>query len=379
MIKEIKPELDTKKLNDVVGLTKKILKIAYILVAILGVYAITILAKEWKITSFIFVMLKIISPLFIGIIIAWLFDPFVTAMKKKGVNRILGSAITYVLLLGFLFVIISSIIPLLSSQINDFAKTIPMVFSSIKQWIDDVFHGLDNIKNFDAQATKLEIFHAIEDFGTGLSNNLPNILVDVLKSLLAGLGNIFVGLIIGFYLLISFDNVNGSLLTFLPKKFRKDSTKLVAEIDGSLRGFVKGALIDSTFVFILMSILFWMVGLKAPVLFGLFCGMTNIIPYVGPYIGGFPALIFAFSQNIALGFLILLIIVTVHFLEGNFFQAIIMSKTTHLHPVSIMLGLLIFGHFWGILGMLVATPIIAVIKSIYVFFDDKYHFLNFNN
>ena len=370
-------ELDNKKLNDVIGLTKKILKIAYILIAVLGVYAMTLLIKEWHIAPFIYDILKVAAPLFIGVIIAWLFDPFVTNMKKKGLTRVLGSIVTYVLIIGLLFVVISSIIPLLSNQISDFAKTIPTVFDSIKDWVNNIFKSLAHIKNFDVEATKLDIFHKLNDFGLGLTNDLPDMTVNFLQSFFAGLGNLLIGLIIGFYLLVSFDSVNESLLTFLPNRFRKDSKKLIMDIDNTLRNFVKGAVIDSTFVFIVTSALLWMVGLKAPVLFGLFCGITNVIPYAGPYIGGIPAIIFGFSQNPTVGVLTLLVIILVQFFEGNFFQPIIMSKSTKLHPVTIMLGLLIFGHFWGIIGMFVSTPVIAVLKSIFVFFDNKYDILNF--
>ena len=115
-----------------------------------------------------------------------------------------------------------------------------------------------------------------------------------------------------------------------------------------------------------------MVGLKAPALFGFFCGLTNIIPYLGPYIGGAPAVIVGFTQSPTIGILTIVVIAVIQFLEGNFLQPVIMSKTTKLHPVTIILGLLVFGYFFGILGMLLSTPIIAVCKTIFQFFDKKY-------
>ena len=66
-------------------------------------------------------------------------------------------------------------------------------------------------------------------------------------------------------------------------------------------------------------------------------------------------------------------------MEGNFIQPMVMSKTTKLHPVTIMIGLLVFGHFWGILGMFVSTPIIASCKAIFTYFDDKYNLIRFND
>lgn len=370
-------DLDTKKLNDVLGLAKNILKIVYILIVVLAIYSTTILIKEWKVLVFFTTILKIVAPLFIGLLIAWLFDPIVTKLKKKGISRLWGSIITYALMLTAIALVIGTIIPLLSSQINELVKTLPNVFNTMKSWIDGFFNNLNSIDNFNADSMKTEVFLKLEEFGNNLTSDLPTITVNFIKSLLSGLGTILVGLIIGFYILISFGKVK--IIDMLPLNVRSDSKKLLLRIDDSLRRFVKGAFYDATLVFAVTSILFFIVGLKAPLLFGLFCGLTNVIPYAGPYIGGTPAVIIGFSQNPTVGLLTLLVIVVVQFIEGNFFQPVIMSKSTKLHPVTIILGLLVFGHFFGIIGMFVSTPIIAVVKSIYKFFDEKYDFLNFYN
>ena len=377
--KNTEKEIDIKKLNDVIGLSKKILKITYFLIFIVGVYAITMLIKEWNIMIFLKTLLTIVSPLFIGIVIAWLFDPFVRWLKRKGVRRVFGATLAYILFVGGIFIVVSSIVPLLSEQINEFANSIPSIFDSIKNWIDGAFDKLGNIRNFDAASVKVELFNKIEEVGMGLTQSLPETMVTFLKSFFSGMGIFVVGLIIGFYLLISFDNVNETIITFLPKRFRTDARDLINEVNTSLRKFVQGTLLSATLVFITTSLGLSLSGIKAPLLFGLFCGLTNVIPYIGPYIGGLPAIIVGFSQDVTIGIFVLVVIIIIQFLEGNFFQPIIMSKTMKLHPVTIMLSLLIFGYYWGIIGMILATPVVAALKSIIMFFDDKYHILNFND
>ena len=372
-----KGSLDLTKVNDILGLSKRILKIVYILFFILSIYVILILAKELHFIEFVLTILKIVSPLFIGLIVAWLFDPFVKWLNKKGIKRFWGTFITYSILLGTIYIIIAAIVPLLSEQISDFAGMVPQIFDAIEGWIDGIFTQLGDIKNFNVESFKADIFEQIETIGVNLTNSLPTIVVDVVKSTFSGLGIIIVGLIIGFYLLISFDG-KGGIISFLPKKIQKTTIELIEEVDNSLRSFVQGALFDCTFVFIITTIGLWVIGLKAPLIFGLFCGLTNIIPYAGPYIGGIPAIIVGFSQDPMIGLLTLIVIVVIQFLEGNFIQPLIMSRTTKLHPVTIMLGLLIFGYFWGIIGMLVATPVIASVKAIIMFYDEKYNILHFN-
>ena len=377
--KSTEKTVDYSRLNDVISTSQKILKIVYILLVILAIYIITILFKELKLKPIILVLLRTISPLFIGLFIAWLFDPFVKWLKKKGIRRGYGTIITYILLIGGLAIIIGSIIPVLSNQINDFAKTIPSIFDTVKGWIDAGFDHLNNIDGFDALAVKEELFQQIENFGNGLTKSLPDMLVNFVSGFFSGAGSLLVGLIIGFYLLMSFDNAGDVMITLLPKKMQNDTRDLVNEVNTSLRRFVQGAIWDCLLIFVVSSLGLWLVGLKAPLLFGLFCGITNVIPFAGPYIGGAPAVVVGFSQGPMTGIFTLVVIAIIQFLEGNFIQPVIMSKTTKLHPVTIIIGLLIFEYFFGIIGMAISTPIIAALKSIFMFFDEKYGILNYND
>ena len=375
---EIK-EVDKKKLNELVTLSRNTVKILYILLIILGVYAIIRLAKEIKILEFILILLKVMAPLFIGFIIAWLFDPLVKWLQKKGIRRSIGTAITYVILIGAITLVMGGLIPLLSEQINEFIKVIPNIIDKAQLVLDETLGRLSIIEGLDIEAVKKDVLDKIIEIGTNITSDIPSMLVVFVKNIFSGMGSIIVGLVIGFYLLMSFDNVNETIITLLPKKIQRNTNEIIYEVNGSLRRFVLGAALDSLLIFIVSSIGFALVGLKAPFLFALFCALTNIIPYAGPYIGGIPAVIVGFSQGGAVGILTLLIIVIVQFLEGNFIQPLVMSKTTKLHPVTIMIGLLVFGHFWGIIGMFVSTPIIASAKAIFTYFDDKYNLIKTKN
>ena len=371
-----KENLDVSKLNDVITLSNKILKIVYVLAVILGIYVVIILCEKLQIKGIVLTILHTIFPLFIGIFIAWLFDPFVTFLQRKGMRRGFGTFLTYLLFVGTLAIIIGTIIPILSEQINEFVKSMPSIFESIRGWCDNIFANLNTIDGLDAMALKDELFRKIEEIGTGITSSLPDMLVQAVKSVFSGMGTFVVGLIIGFYLLLTFNNANDLLITLLPKRVQHDTRDLVNEVNASLRKFIQGAILDCGLIFVVMSIAFWIIGLKAPLLFGLFCGITNVIPYAGPYIGGAPAVIVGYSQGPLIGTLTLISIFVVQFLEGNFLQPLIMSKTTKLHPVTIILGLLVFGYFFGILGMVISTPVIAACKAIFLFFDDKYGILN---
>ena len=375
MFRKKNDELNIEKINDSVNLLNKILRIMFVLIIIVGIYLGIKLIQELKIKDIVIDILKIIAPVFIGLFVAWLFDPLVKKMQRKGIKRGIGAIIIYIVFISLLVILIAAIIPILTEQINDFVKTIPSIFSIITDWLKDITKGI-NIEGIDINNFTNEVTNKLGSFATNLAQSLPNLTVNFLKSFFSGIITFVVGLIIGFYFLIGFDNAGELIITLFPKYIQKDTRELTNEVNNSFRKFVEGALLDATFVFIITSIAFAIIGLKAPLLFGLFCGITNVIPYAGPYIGGIPAVIVGFSQGPLIGILTLLAVVVIQFLEGNFLQPFVMSKTTKLHPVTIITGLLIFGHFFGIIGMVVSTPIIAAIKSIFMFFNEKYEIIN---
>lgn len=363
--------INVAKVNEVADLSSKVLKVTYFLLLALGFYLLLLLIKELKLLHFIWTLVKVVAPLFIGILIAWLFDPFVRWLQTKKLNRTLGAIITYLILFVVVFIILAALIPLLMEQISEFASAAPSIFETIKGWILGLFDYIKNIDSLNVESLKGEFFSNFNKFAGEIGKNLPATLIGIISGFFSGMGTLILGLIIGFFLLVSFDSTS-SLLNFIPRNIRVTSMDLINDVNDSLRKYVQGAVIDCSVIFILTSIGLWIVGLKAPALFGFFCGLTNIIPYLGPYIGGAPAVIVGFTQSPTIGILTIVVIAIIQFLEGNFLQPLIMSKTTKLHPVTIMLGLLVFGYFFGILGMLLSTPLIAVCKTIFIFFDRKY-------
>lgn len=370
--------INIRKLNELINLSNLVVKILIMFLIVAGIYAGIIVLKEIKVLSFLFSVLKIISPLFIGLIIAWLLDPIVTYLNKKGLKRIFGSLICYVVMFLLIILILGSLIPVLYDQINDFVTlTLPSMFETTKNLINDFFNNFKNIEGFDVMSMKNEVFKKLEVHTTSLTSSLPAILVNIVKNLFSFIGVLAVGLVIGFFILLNMDETVKNIYMLFPVKYRTEAKNLFTALNRPLKRFVNGALLDCSLIFIVNAIGFSIIGLKAPLLFALFCGITNVIPYVGPYIGGAPAVIVGLTQNTTTGIVVLIFIAIVQCLEGNLLQPIIMSKTTKLSPIVIILGLLVFGHFFGIWGMVLSTPILGAIKELINYFDLKYGFLNF--
>ncbi|MEG0909136.1 MAG: AI-2E family transporter [Bacilli bacterium] len=375
--KEHSNELDIKGLNSVIEISRRVLKVIYIMALIAATYIFIRIGKELNIFNGILIILKIVSPLFIGMIIAWLFNPAVTWLQKKGIRRTLATFLVYFILITGIGLFLTALIPSLYVQIYEFVGALPSIYSSLKEWFDNIFDSFNKFNSFDTVALEKQILEKITTFSTNFAESLPELILGILSSLLSGVGTILVSLVIGFFLLVGFENTD-AVIGFLPRKIQEITQGLLNAVDTACRSFVTGSILDCLFIFVISSIGLYFVGLKAPLLFGLFCGITNIIPYLGPYIGGVPAVIVGFSQGVTTGILTLIVIGVIQLLEGNLLQPIILSKTTKLHPVTIMLGLLVFGYFFGITGMVISTPLIAAFKAIVLYLDKKYDILNFN-
>lgn len=367
-------KVDIKKVNEVVDLSSKVLRILYFLLVAALCYFVIIIFKETQVFYFIKTIFKVVFPLFIGLLIAWLFDPFVKWLEGKGVKRIFGAAITYFIIFIVLYLVLSSLIPLLIEQVKEIIRMSPYIFDKMRGWASDFFVQVETNSSLDVSKLKGEIFSSINDFASKLTTTMPSNFLGFISRMFSFLGTFILGLIIGFFLIVNFDS-SSKLIYLVPKRYRETTSSIMDEVNGSLRNYVKGAVIDSLLIFILSSFGLWICGLKAPLLFGLFCGLTNIIPYAGPYIGGVPAVVVGFTQSPMTGVFSLIVIAVIQFLEGNFLQPLIMAKTTKLHPVTILLGLLVFGHFFGIIGMLISTPLIATFKTIFKYYNDRYEFL----
>ena len=370
-------EVDITSLNHILHTGKRLINIGYFMAIVCIVLLGTYLIKEWKILKYIGEFLGVISPIFIGLLIAWFFDPFVTKLQKKKIPRIIGCILVYLLIFGVVFLIMYLFVPALISQVKDFVASAPSIFDDITDFVVNVIRKFDPNDTIKIKTLKKGIMDTITDFGLSIGSDMPKYIFSFGKALISGGVSLILGLMIGFYLLFDFEKVNSGLYHLMPTDWKDGYTELTHRINTSLRNYVQGVLIVMLLVFLTQSIGLTLAGMQAPILFALFCAVTDIIPYFGPYIGAIPAIIVGFTISPITGICVIISILIVQLLENNFYQPLIMGHTMKLHPVTIMVGLLVFEHFFGILGMIIATPCIACIKVIAVFILEKTGYIKY--
>lgn len=369
-----KEELNYHNLNEVIGLSKKMLKILYTCVILAIIVFVIILFKNLEIFKVLGSILGVISPFFIGLVIAWLLDPAVTYLQKKNVKRSIGTIVVFFVFILILYLLFRIMLPLLYTQLNEFiTNSLPTLIKSTGTFIENLFTKLETT-GFDFTSVETSVYKALENIGVDLTTGLPKAALNVVSTLVSSIGTFGLGLIVGFYLLIDFEGVK-KIFNYIPIKNKEGFNYIIGKLNIAFRSFVQGTLFISLIIMILSSIFYGIIGLPSALLFGLICGITNIIPYIGPWIGGAICVIVGLTVSPLTGILAGVVAFAIQQVDGMILQPLIMSKTMKLHPVTIMIGLLVFGYLFGILGMIFATPIMASIKIIASYYNEKYNLI----
>lgn len=376
-MKKKKEEINVTKLNEVISLSQKILKMTIIFFGIVGLYAITLIIKEWQVLGLIFKILNILIPLFIGLLIAWLLEPIIRYLKEKGVNRTLGAVLVYMILLSVFYFTFTGLIPLFLQEINDFLRIMPTILTDTTNWLNRFLEGFKEIEIIDITVIRNDVINYLNTLLSSITTEIPMLIINFVKNFFSFIGVFIIGLMIGFYLLISFNNLDESFLNRIPIKNKNEIITLFKDLNNSLFSYLKGEFLIAVIVFVGSTLILYLIGVEAPLLLGFICGVTNLIPYIGPFIGGGLAAIVGFTQTFSIGILVIIFITGFQSLESIILRPLVMSKTMRLHPVTVLTGLLIFGYFFGIIGLIIATPLVAMFKTISVFILKKYNVFEF--
>jgi len=340
-----------------------------------------------------------LAPFLIGLILAYIFNPLVgiidrnfisklapirtknpiKAEKKRKRHRGISAILTFLILLILIVVLIYLFAVMILDQV---------IFESIEtmlQGISNYFSQYDNI--LDGLTTQ---FPQILDLGldqkiqelldkgvTWLSENFSSrAILNFLSSLGIGIANFFLGIIVAVYILIDPDFlVRGGrkfIHALFPMKFAAKLREIINDIHEVLSSFIRGQLLDALIVATISSAALSAIGLNSAVLVGCFAGIANIIPYFGPIIGMVPAFIIGlFTDGIGKAVLAVVILLVLQQIDGNIIYPKIVGKQTELNPLVVLVSILFFGHFWGVVGMIIAVPIMAIIKRLFVRFANR--------
>lgn len=359
-------EINKSELNEVISLSKRLLKILYIVFIVVIILFLLLIFQKIKVINFLVDLFQVISPFFIGFIVAWLLRPIVKKVNEYIKSYTVSSFIVFVSFILIVGTLLYIFIPTFYNEVNELVGVLPGFVEKIISSINDIFLRFSDA-GFDLSEFKSELISNINTYSAEITKDLPNTIMSIIGTFISGLGSVGMGLVIGIYILIDYDNIAKHFKNMFPESIRDDVSLLATKMGVEARKCVNGTFLVALMVLVCDSVGFALIGLNAPLLFGFFCGVTDLIPFIGPYIGGAAAVIVGLTQSPIVGICALVICIIVQLIENYVLQPVVMSKASSLHPVIIIIALLVFGHFFGILGMILATPVLTIIRVLIEF------------
>lgn len=324
-------------------------------------------------------LFKICLPFIMGLLFAYILNPLVNKIENKlKVKRNYAIALTYmfiftVLIFGMLFVV-----PRLYQSCTELINEIPYYITSIQEWFNNLL-GKEEINN---------IINMIGLQGKELSNILVNSFSKMgsildgsfvfIKNVSTWIVSIVLGFLLSIYVLIDLDNFKKEtkkvVYIVLKKEKAEKFFEFVKLYDNMICTYVGIKAIDSLIIGVIAFIALHLVGAKYATIIALVVGCTNMIPYFGPMIGeaiGFLLNVFASPTK---GIIVFLCLFATQMFDAWYLDPKLVGGKVGVKPFFIILAIMIGGGFFGAIGMLLASPTMAVIKHYYVIWVEKHEY-----
>ena len=307
------------------------------------------------------------GPLLLALVIVYLLNPIVSRLEARGLPRVWGTLLTYVVFLGIVVVALRFMIPMVANQVSSFVSTLPGLLDRAQESLTDIAARLGiRLRSTDVLAS----LNPGGEAGSFISR-----IFGVTAGVLHAVVVFVLGLVLGFYLLVDLPKIQRGAMALIPQRRRDEVRSVLEQMGRALGGYFRGQLLVAAFVGVASMLGLYIVGLPYWALVGSVAGLFNLIPLIGPFIGAIPALFIAFTTSDSGGLLHLepgwpmalgasLALLTVQQIDNHIISPNVMARTVKLHPVTVMLGLLIGGTLAGLVGMLLTVPVIASAKIV---------------
>lgn len=329
-------------------------KVMYIITFIVVFFAL----KEVGVIDKFLELLAALTPLYIGVVICWVSMPLTNKLRKIGLHKGLAATISLLIIFAIVIIALSYIIPIVGSQITELVKELPSLYNSAVNKI--------NLFLYDHLGIEYQISASLGDLSF-ISNYIGDILsysIDTVQVAGGILISAVTSIMISFFMVKDVDRMKNSAIVFLSKKGKgSQNYKMLSEMDGIINSYIRGLLIDSILVGIMTTIVCMVLKLEYAIIFGILITFLNLIPYIGAVISYTITSIYAFTVGgPVLAIITFVASFIIQMIDANILQPNIIGKSVKLHPVVVICGLLVFERLFGIIGMILAMPILAIGK-----------------
>lgn len=310
-------------------------------------------------TPFVIFVQTLFLPFLIAGVLYYVCRPLIQFLEKWRVPRTLAILLVFLIIIALFTFVIAQIGPIVQEQFIHLIDNIPVMISAIQ---DTVTYWQEN-QDFIPDYAK----DAISDIGgklQGVFATTGGFIGNFLSRIFSFVFALVIVPFILFYLLKDEEKVAPSIIKFFPKSKETEIRQVLGDMDHALGSYIKGQLIVSTCVGIMLLIVYLAIGLDYALLLALVAMVVNVIPFLGPILATVPAVIVAWFQKPFLVLLVLGFMVIVQQIDSNFISPRVMGRVLNVHPLTIILLILVGGNLAGVLGMILIIPTYAVAKVI---------------
>ncbi len=329
-------------------------------------------AAWFDLTAFIIVIIvfflvrkplgSMINPFIYALVAAYLLDPLVKLLEKKGLKRIWAILLIFAAIAGIIAIVFATFIPRLTRDMSVFISDIPRIFEFLKDFIEGLRAG-----EIPFIPEPIQEFFNIEKEIANISNYLRTAMGGILNSLASSTGtllDIVMTPLVAFYYLKDKDKLANGIMSAVPATLRNGISELGKDVDKVLGGFLKGQITVALFVGVLTGIGCRIIGVPYSLTIGFIAGLTNIIPYFGPWLGGILPVVLALLEKPLMALWVVILIIVIQQIESSLISPQIMSHSVGLHPLTVIFSVLFFGSMMGIPGMIIGVPLSGILKAI---------------
>ena len=305
----------------------------------------------------------LLEPLVASVLLMFLLEPIVNYCETKGVNRLVVVVGLYCVVTVALAVVLFVIVPIAAQEASSFAADMPHYKTMVRETLGTLRARL---MEWFPQLAVPDLYELLSSKARSYANVDMSVVLSYVSSAFSILSVVVIVPVITFFLLLEGHIIGRTFLRLVPNRYFEMFVLLFHKVTRSVQLFIRGQLIDALAVGIMTSIGLTIIGLPYSLVIGVIAGMGNLIPYLGPIIGFIPAL-FAVAispEGFTIWGLVQVVAVfaIVQFLEGTFVYPIAVGSSVNLHPLLVILGITVGGRLGGVIGMLIAIPLISVVK-----------------
>ncbi len=305
-------------------------------------------------------------PLAFGAGLVFLLEPTVRAFDRMGLRRVFSASFALIAFFGLIVAVVVLVLPIIQEQAAEFVQRLPELWMGLVDWARDIAsrlgYDIDELLSQSAieewlndPANQETVQNLIGGFGAGAGTVIRGVTETILVVVLAP--------VIALYILIDLDKYRAQALELTPPQYREEVAFVGGEVGSSLGSFVRGQLLVAAIVGIASSIGMWAIDLPFWLLVGMLAGVLNLIPFLGPFVGGALAAVVALlNGDVSQAVWAVVVFTAIQQVDNHVITPLVQRARVKLSPLVIVLALIIGGSLAGLLGVLIAVPLTAAVR-----------------